>query len=76
MDDFLDLLNRSLDRSKKKNLQITPDMDIIHDLGMTSLDMMILLFEIEHTYHVSLQTDKLKGIRTVSDLYNLILMDS
>jgi len=51
---------------------ITQDTPLI-DLGLSSLDMMIILCELEHAYGTDIRLDTLRGIRTVGQLYAAIM---
>ena len=70
MEDFIKLLEDSISL-KDEQLKITPEMDLINDVGMTSLDMMVVVLEIERKYNKKLHLEKLMGVKTVTDLYAL-----
>lgn len=70
MEDFIKLLEDSISL-KDEQLKITPEMDLINDVGMTSLDMMVVVLEIERKYNKKLPLEKLMGVKTVTDLYAL-----
>ena len=70
MEDFIKLLEDSISL-KDEQLKITPDMELINDVGMTSLDMMVVVLEIERKYNKELPLEKLIEVKTVADLYTL-----
>lgn len=70
MEDFIKLLEDSISL-KDELLKITPDMELINDVGMTSLDMMVVVLEIERKYNKKLPLEKLMEVKTVTDLYAL-----
>lgn len=70
MKEFIKMLEDSISLKDDK-ITITPEMDLVSDIGMTSLDMMVVIFEIEHRYNRTLPFEKLVGIKTVMDLYTL-----
>ena len=70
MEDFIKLLEDSISL-KNEQLKITPDMELINDVGMTSLDMMVVVLEIERKYNKKLPLEKLMEVKTVTDLYAL-----
>ena len=70
MEDFIKLLEDSISL-KDELLKITPDMELINDVGMTSLDMMGVVLEIERKYNKKLPLEKLMEVKTVTDLYAL-----
>lgn len=44
----------------------------LDDLGLTSLDMIILACELERIHNISLTIDSLKTVRTVGDFCNAL----
>lgn len=46
-------------------------MELINDVGMTSLDMMVVVLEIARKYNKKLSLEKLMEVKTVTDLYVL-----
>ncbi len=71
MEDFIKLLEDSISL-KDEQLKITPEMELINDVGMTSLDMMVVLLGIENKYIIKLPLEELINVKTVADLYSLI----
>lgn len=72
MEDFIKLLEDSISL-KDEQFKITPEMELINDVGMTSLDMMVVVLEIEHKYNKKLPLEKLMEVKTVTDLYMLAI---
>ncbi len=70
MEDFIKLLEDSISL-KNEQLKIAPEMELINDVGMTSLDMMVVVLEIERKYNKKLPLEKLMEVKTVTDLYAL-----
>lgn len=70
MEDFIKLLEDSISL-KGEQLKITPEMELINDVGMTSLDMMVVVLEIERKYNKKLPLEKLMEVKTVTDLFAL-----
>ncbi len=68
MDDFIKLIEESI-TLKDENLKITSESELINDIGMTSLDMMVVVMKIERTYNKKLRFEKLMNVKTVADLY-------
>lgn len=71
MEDFIKLLEDSISL-KDEQLKITPEMELINDVGMTSLDMMVVVLAIERKYNKKLPLEKLMEVKTVTDFYLLI----
>ena len=72
MEDFIKLLEDSISL-KDEQLKITPEMELINDVGMTSLDMMVVVLEIERKYNKKLPLEMLMEVKTVTDLYILTI---
>lgn len=71
MDEFIKLIEESI-TLKDENLVITPDMELTADVGITSLDMMIVVLAIERKYNKNLTMENLMKAKTVADLYALV----
>ena len=52
--------------------QITPETDLIKDLGADSLDLVELTMNLEEEYNISIEDEVLKEIHTVGDLMNVL----
>lgn len=72
MEDFIKFLKQQI-TIESDSLVITPDMDITEDVGMTSLDIMVVVLAIEQKYNKKLTIDSLMTVKTVRDLYNLVV---
>ena len=51
---------------------ITPDSEIIKDLGADSLDVVEMLLELEKEYGVEITDEQAADIKTVGDIVKLI----
>lgn len=61
--------------AKQLNLpesKITPESDIVKDLGADSLDVVELLIALEDDYGISIPEDDIVNIKTVQDIVNMI----
>ena len=52
--------------------KITPDAEIIKDLGADSLDVVELMMAIEDEYGITLPENDVEGIKTVQDVVNML----
>ena len=52
--------------------QITPDTDIIDDLGADSLDLVELVMSLEERYDIFLTDDKTANVRTVGQVMQML----
>lgn len=57
--------------SKLKGQELTKD-SVLRDLGIDSLDLVDLVFELEEEIGVQFEDDELLNIKTVQDLLDLI----
>lgn len=52
--------------------KITPDAEIIADLGADSLDVLQLLMTIEDEYGIKIPDEELEGFHTVGDIVDYV----
>ncbi len=71
MDEFLDIIANSI-VSKDVPLPLTLGMELKNDLGLSSLDMMVILCELERSYQIEIPLSKLAEVITLNDLYLLV----
>ena len=70
MDSFIVFLKEII-TLKDEQMEIKPEMELVGDIGITSLDMMVIVLEIERKYNKNLPFEKLLNVKTVIDLYML-----
>lgn len=61
--------------AKQLNLQpdkITPQSDVVKDLGADSLDVVELLISLEDDYGISIPEDDIVNVKTVQDIVDMI----
>lgn len=68
--EYFDLMKERLE-TKLKGKELTVDM-AFKDLGIDSLDLVDLVFELEEEIGVQFEDDELLKLKTVQDLINLI----
>ncbi len=68
--DYFDKINERLS-SKLKGKPLTKESNL-RDLGIDSLDLVDLVFELEEEIGVQFDDDELLQIKTIQDLMNLI----
>ncbi len=60
----------------KPNYGVTITKDtLLNDLGLSSLEMMIMIYELEQTCSIEIQLNIFQNVRTVEQLYNVITKD-
>ena len=60
-------------RLVKSDTELSADTDLQEDVGMTSLQVMDLVLEIEEEFDISFPLNRLPDIRTIKDLAQEIL---
>ena len=68
--EYLDIINAKLEPILKGK-ELTPEMGF-KDLGVDSLDLVDLVFELEEEIGVQFEDDELTSLKTVQDLLDLI----
>ena len=55
-----------------EEIAITPEMELLKDIGLDSLDAVELVFQLENEYDVEIDDEVLEKVRTVGDLMRAI----
>lgn len=55
-----------------KTETITPDSELITDLGINSIDLVSMVMDFEDEFGVTVPDEALAGIKTVKDIENLV----
>lgn len=71
IEQLCDVLDRVTD-GRLDSSSIREEARILQDLGLTSLQLLELRFELESVWDVSVSDDDAQGLRTVSDVVTLI----
>ena len=64
-----DMLAKQLNLKPEK---ITPQSDVVKDLGADSLDVVELLISLEDDYGISIPEDDIVNVKTVQDIVDMI----
>ncbi len=51
---------------------ITPESEVVKDLGADSLDVVELLMTLEDEYNITLPEDEIESIKTVQDIVDMM----
>lgn len=73
MEEFINIIENTISL-KDEEIKITADSELVCDLGITSLDMMMLICELEHKYNKEISIEKLIEAKTISDLYAIVTL--
>ena len=66
---IVDIISKQL---KAETEKITPDTNVMEDLGADSLDIVELLMAIEETFGVSVPDEDVPGLKTVKDIVDYV----
>ncbi|MDY2879646.1 MAG: acyl carrier protein [Candidatus Borkfalkiaceae bacterium] len=66
---IVSLLSEQLGIDKEK---ITPESDVVKDLGADSLDVVQMLMAMEEEYGITVSEDDAANLRTVSDIVAIL----
>ncbi|MBO5395777.1 MAG: acyl carrier protein [Clostridia bacterium] len=67
-----DKIKELLEELFAEEIDLSPDMYLMRDLGLDSLDIVELVLEIEDTYEIEIDEEEREKIRTVADLVNAV----
>ena len=68
LEKIISIIKRVGEATIDPNLVITGDTDIVADLQFDSVDMVLIVGEIEEAFGISIENDMIQEIRTVNDL--------
>ena len=62
-------------RSTESEIRITPDTHLIREMGLSSVEIMLLVSDLEDHFDVTIAPSKLRRAQTVGDLAQLVIDD-
>jgi len=65
---ILSIISQDAGRGKA----VRPDDRIVEDLGVDSLDRLMIVHDLEDEFHITVDDEELKGIRLVQDIIDAI----
>ena len=72
MSTFEKVRNMLVDKLGISEDKITPDSEIIKDLGADSLDLVEMLLSLEENFGVTISDEQTENIKTVKDIVDII----
>ncbi len=72
MSTFEKVRNMLVDKLGVAEDKITPDSEIIKDLGADSLDLVEMLLSLEENFGVTVSDEQTENIKTVKDIVEII----
>ena len=59
--------------STETELNVTPDMDLFADMGLSSMEIMVMLGDLEDAFDIEIPVEELTDVCTVQDLSDMII---
>jgi len=69
IEQIIDIVSKQL---KSDAEQITPDTNIMEDLGADSLDIVELLMSVEEAFGVAVPDEDVQGLKTIKDIADYV----
>ena len=69
---MLERLARIMAESRGQSVELSENMDLVKDLGLSSIDMVQMVVSIEEEFGIEISDRALKEIATVGDLVRVI----
>ena len=73
---MLEKLEKIVEEFRGRPVVLTEDMDLVKDLGFTSMDLLQMVVNVEEAFNIEISDRALKGIATVGDILRLIKTQS
>lgn len=62
-----------ISRSTETELEITENTHLLRQMGMTSVEIMMLISDLEDHFDITIPANSLRGVQIVADLQSLVL---
>lgn len=59
--------------STETELELTPDLLLIQEMGLSSVEIMLLLADLEDYFQITIPVSQLRIIQTIGDLCQVVL---
>ena len=69
---MLEKLEKIVEEFRGSPVVLTENMDLVKDLGLTSMDLLQMIVSVEETFDIEISDRALKDIATVGDILRLI----
>lgn len=66
------LISMVIERNEISPTDIKPETEIVHDLGLDSLQVYELVIDLENAFDIRISDDELERVNTVQDVVDLI----
>jgi len=68
IEQIIEIIADTMNLDETKRAQFTADTDLVNQLHVDSLDMVLIVGEIEERFDVSIDVENIAGIRTARDI--------
>ncbi len=65
---IIEIIKKEMDSIIDPDMEIATDMDLAADLHIDSLDMVLIIDDIEEEFGINIKTADMVGIRTIDDI--------
>lgn len=62
-----------VEKSTETELELTPDTDLFADMGLSSIEVMVMLSDLEDAFGIDIPAGELRNVSTVGELSEIIL---
>ncbi|MCM1231357.1 MAG: DUF1493 family protein [Ruminococcus flavefaciens] len=69
----IEIIKKEMDAFIDQNMTITPDMNLATDLHVDSLDLVLIVDDVEEAFNIHIKTEDMTGIRTIADIERKII---
>lgn len=60
-------------RSTETELEITENTHLLREMGLTSVEIMMLISDLEDHFDITIPANSLRGVQIIADLQSLVL---
>lgn len=60
-------------KSTETELEVEPDMDLFADMGLSSIEVMVMLGDLEDEFGIDIPAGELLHVCTVGDLIDIVI---
>ena len=67
------LITKLIQDSTETDLELTPETHLIREIGLSSVESMLLLSDLEDALHIQIPVSALREVETVGDLTQVVI---
>ena len=62
-----------IEKSTETELELTPDTELFADMGLSSVEVVIMLGDLEDAFGIDIPAADIRNVRTIGELSDLII---